>query len=102
MKRIVKTWFKLAKIAAQSQLLTSKGGSLFIIGKVVRFLFFFIFLFSVLSDVGSLASYSKEQVIVFYLVFNIVDILIQFLFRGVYVFRPLIVFGFNLLSFSAP
>ncbi len=83
----------MAGIAAQSQLLTSKGGILFLIGKVVRFVFFFVFLYSVLSGVGSLAGYSREQVILFFLVFNIIDIIIQFLFRGVYVFRPLLISG---------
>ena len=63
------------------------------IGKVVRFVFFFVFLYSVLSGVGSLAGYSREQVILFFLVFNIIDIIIQFLFRGVYVFRPLLISG---------
>ncbi len=83
----------MAGIAAQSQLLTSRGGFLFLIGKIARFVLFFIFLFSVLSRVGSLAGYSKEQVILFFLVFNIIDVIIQFLFRGVYVFRPLIISG---------
>lgn len=83
----------MAGIAAQSQLITTKGGFLFLIGKIIRFFFFFIFLFSVLSGVGSLAGYSKEQVILFYLVFNIVDIIIQFLFRGVYIFRFSVVSG---------
>lgn len=83
----------MAGIAAQSQLLTSKGGLLFLIGKIIRFIFFFVFLYSVLSGVGSLAGYSREEVIFFFLVFNIVDIVIQFLFRGVYIFRPLIISG---------
>jgi len=83
----------MAKIAAQSQILTSSGGIIFLIGKLVRFLFFLIFLFSVLSKTGELAGYTTSQVILFFLVFNIVDITIQFLFRGVYVFRPLVVSG---------
>lgn len=72
---------------AQTQLLTSWAGILFITGKIVRFLLFFIFLFSVLSSSNTLASYNREQVILFFLVFNLVDIMIQFFFRGVYTFR---------------
>lgn len=96
MRRIIhltKIWFLMAKIAAQSQLVDSAGGTLFIIGKIVRFIFYFLFLFSVLSSSGRLAGYSREEVIWFFLVFNLVDISVQFLFRGVYVFRPLIVSG---------
>ncbi len=93
MKRIVRIWLGLAKIAAQSQLLTSSSGMLFIIGKIVRFLFFFVFIFSVISKGGSLAGYTSSQVIFFFLVFNIIDTVVQFLFRGVYAFRPLVISG---------
>lgn len=91
--RLVKIWLMVASRAAQSQLLTGIAGILFIIGKIVRFLLFFVFLFAVLSSSQTLAGYSREQVILFFLVFNLVDISIQFLFRGVYVFRPLVVSG---------
>jgi len=96
MKRLrffIKIWVLMAKIAAQSQLTTNSGAILFIIGKIVRFLLFFIFLFSVLSQSGSLAGYAREEVIWFFLVFNLIDVSVQFLFRGVYVFRPLVVSG---------
>ena len=79
--------------AAQSQLLTSWAGILFLLGKIVRFLLFFIFLFTVLDSVKTLAGYNREQVILFFLVFNLVDVSVQFLFRGVYQFRPLVVSG---------
>lgn len=93
MKRLIKVWYLMSKAAAQSQLITLLGGTLFIVGKVVRFLFFFVFLFSVLSQSKTLAGYSREQVILFFLIFNIVDVVVQFLFRGVYHFRFLIVSG---------
>jgi len=83
----------MAKISAQSQLLSSASGLLFIFGKLVRFTLYFVFLFSVLSGAGNVGGYSREQIIVFFLVFNIIDILIQILFRGVYVFRPLVASG---------
>lgn len=92
-KYLVRIWFSFAKIAAQSQLLTEKGGILFLTGKIVRFLFFFLFFHSVLSQTGSLLNYSPAEVVFFFLVFNLVDIGLQFLFRGVYVFRPLVVSG---------
>jgi ABC-2 type transport system permease protein len=92
-KRLVKVWFLLAKNAAQEQLVSSLAGVIFIVGKILRFLFLVIFLFSVLSQAETLAGYSREQVILFFLVFNIVDIVTQFLFRGAYHFRPLITSG---------
>lgn len=93
MKQLVKVWFLMAKNAAQSQLTTSVGGIIFIVGKVLRFLFLIVFLFSVLSQSKTLAGYSREQVILFFLVFSIVDTTTQFLFRGAYHFRSLITSG---------
>ncbi len=96
MKRLVllfRVWRKIASLAMQDQTLTSWGTIAFLFGKVVRFLLFFVFLFSVLGEAKSLAGFTIEQVIVFFLVFNIVDITSQGLFRGVYQFRPIIISG---------
>lgn len=99
-KHLARVWFLMTRIAAQSQLTTFWAAMFFLLGKLVRFLFFFIFLFAVLSRAKSLAGYTREQVIFFFLVFNLVDITIQFFFRGVYLFRSLVVrgnFDFDLL-----
>lgn len=93
MNRLLKNWYIQAKNAAQTQLLTTKGGIIFLVGKVFRFLLYFVFLFSVLSGTGGLAGFTTPQVILFFLVFNIIDVVVQFLFRGVYVFRNLVVSG---------
>src|SRR4030043_1196706 len=88
--KLIKIWLMMASRAAQSQLLNSWEGVLFILGKVTRFLLFFIFLFAILSSSKALAGYNKEQVIFFFLVFNLIDILGQFFFRGAYRFRSLV------------
>lgn len=73
----------------------SKKLSLFVFltGKILRFTFFFLFLFFILKGAGTLAGYSGNQIIFFFLTFNIVDVVSQFLFREVYRFRPMIVNG---------
>jgi len=91
--KLIKIWLMVASRAAQTQLLTGWAGMLFLLGKIVRFLLFFFFLFVVLGSAKTIAGYSQEQVILFFLVFNIIDIFVQFLFRGVYQFRPLVVSG---------
>lgn len=91
--RLIKIWLMVASRAAQVQLLTNWAGILFLIGKIARFLLFFVFLFAILGSAQTLAGYSREQVILFFLVFNIIDIFVQFLFRGVYQFRSLVVSG---------
>jgi ABC-2 type transport system permease protein len=65
----------------------------FLIGKVLRFVFFFGFLYFLLLGSGSLAGYSNNQIIFFYLTFNLIDVITQFLFREVYNFRPMIING---------
>lgn len=87
--RFLKLWLIHASKAAQADLLFIWSGILFLVGKTVRFLLFFIFLFTVLSSIEGFAGYSYQQVIVFFLVFNIIDISVQSLFRGVYWFRSL-------------
>ena len=92
-RRFIKIWLMMTSRAFQGQLLTHWGSILFLVGKVVRFLLFFVFLFAVLSSAKTLAGYNREQVILFFLVFNLVDIMVQFLFRGVYQFRFRVVSG---------
>jgi len=67
--------------------------ALFLTGKLVRFAFFSAFLYYLVLGVDRLAGYSVGQTIFFFLTFNIVDVLAQFLFREVYRFRPLVVSG---------
>jgi len=92
-RKLIKIWLMYTSRAAQSALLTTWAGVLFIIGKIVRFMLFFVFLFAVLSAARNLADYNREQVIFFFLIFNLVDVMIQFFFRGVYHFRPSVVSG---------
>ena len=67
--------------------------SVFLIGKILRFVFFFGFLYFLLLGTKTLAGYSSNQVIFFFLTFNIIDVISQFLFREVYRFRPMIING---------
>lgn len=67
--------------------------SVFLIGKVFRFIFFFGFLYFLLLGTKTLAGYSSNQVIFFFLTFNLIDVVTQFLFREVYRFRPMIING---------
>lgn len=65
----------------------------FVIGKCLRVGLFMLFLFFLLNKSQTLGGYSKDQVIVFYLSFNIIDTLAQLLFREVYRFRDIVISG---------
>jgi ABC-2 type transport system permease protein len=91
--KYLKIWWLMSKNAFMSVLVNRLGFSFFLTGKIIRFVFFFIFLSFILTGAKSLAGYSPNQVIFFFLTFNFIDILAQFLFREVYRFRPMIVKG---------
>ncbi|HJY99068.1 MAG TPA: ABC-2 family transporter protein [Patescibacteria group bacterium] len=74
----------------------------FLTGKILRFSFFIGFLYFLILGTKSLAGYSSTQAIFFFLVFNVVDVLGQFLFREVYRFRPKIVSGDFDLTLAKP
>lgn len=66
---------------------------LFLFGKSARVLLFLGFLYFLLDSTHGMAGYNKEQIIFFYLSFNLVDAAAQFLFREVYRFRELVISG---------
>lgn len=92
-KRLLKIWLKMARMVILPDLVNPGAILLFVTGKVVRMLFYFTFLFSVTKASSGFLGYSKEEVILFFLVFIIVDSITQLIFRGVYVFRPLLIRG---------
>lgn len=83
----------MAKMAILPDWNQPQAAILFIIGKIARFVFYYVFIFSVLSGTQQLAGYNQTEVIFFFLIFNLIDVTIQFLFRGVYHFRYLVVSG---------
>lgn len=69
----------------------SRLNSLFLIlGKVVRFAFFLIFLIALLGKTQTLAGFDLNQILLFYMTFNLIDITSQFFLRGTYAVRSLI------------
>lgn len=88
-----KIWWMMS-VNSFSMVLSQKlSFSIFLIGKVIRFVFFFAFLYFLLQGTKTLAGYNSNQVIFFFLTFTLIDTVSQFLFREVYRFRPLIIKG---------
>lgn len=93
LKRYIRIWWMLTMSSFMISLLSRFNAGVFFAGKFLRFLFFLIFLLTVFTRTQSLAGYTGNQMIFFYLSFNLVDTVTQLLFREVYRFRPLIVSG---------
>jgi ABC-2 type transport system permease protein len=92
-KKYLKVWY-LMTINGMAQLFQTRvGAGLFITGKIFRFVFFLILLVRVVGSSQVLAGYSLEQMVFFFLTFNLIDTASQMFFRGVYLFRRLVVSG---------
>lgn len=96
MKRIIyylKIWFLMNKNSFQTVLTHKAILLMFTVAKLLRFGFFLAFLFFLVRGTQSLAGYSSQQAIFFFMTFNLVDVISQFFFREVYRFRPQVVSG---------
>ncbi len=92
-KRNLRIFILFSQYALKSILLYPVGTILFTLGKIIRFLLFFFFVYFLVSKTSSLKGYTTDQAIIFYLTFNVIDTAAQLLFREVYRFRQLVVSG---------
>jgi ABC-2 type transport system permease protein len=89
----LKVWWMMSKNSFLGMLTHRVGVFVFTAGKVIRFGFFLAFLYFLLIRTNTLAGYTLQQTIFFFLTFNLIDVIAQFFFREVYRFRPLVVSG---------
>lgn len=93
MKKYFLVWLKYASLGFMSQINNRFALSILLLGKLLRFSMFAIFIVVLVKNTKSLAGYSLDQTIFFFLSFNLVDILSQLIFREVYRFRQAVVTG---------
>jgi len=86
-------WLKHSSMSFQTLIATRLASVLFMSGKLIRFFFFFWFLLVLKTRITLIRGYSFDQLIIFFLVFNLFDLISQFFFRGIYWFRQDIIFG---------
>lgn len=92
-KNTLLAWSVIAKNNFQNQLLTPSSSIFFILGKLVTFLFALITIFAIFSTTDHLQGYNLQQAVIFVLVYNFTDSFIQFFFRSIYSFRPILIRG---------
>src|ERR1700730_5847684 len=88
--RYLRIWVRLAIMSFMVQAESFLSSFGYLLGKVVRLGFFLFFIFSIFKHTNALAGYTLPEVALFFLTFNIVDILAQLFFRGIYGVRSLI------------
>ncbi len=89
----LKIWWIMSKNHFSTMFTYRVGVFVFIVGKLMRFGFFLAFIYFLLIRTNTLAGYTLQQTIFFFLTFNLIDVIAQFLFREVYTFRYLVVSG---------
>ena len=83
-------WVRSASMAMQAQLTYRLGSFGFLVGKMIRLLFFFAFVVAIFKHVQTVAGYNLIETALFFLTFNVVDMTSQILFRGVYGARRIV------------
>lgn len=86
-------WSRLSINSFLVALASRFSALLFLVGKILRFGFFIIFLVALFSHTQLIANYNLTQAIMFFLTFNLIDTATQLFFREVYRFRQLVVSG---------
>lgn len=86
-------WLLLSKNSFTGYVNKKLGFAIFLVGKILRFTFFLMFLTFLVRGTNTLAGYTPTQTILFFLTFSLIDVTSQFLFREVYRFRTQIVSG---------
>lgn len=94
----LKIFLLYSKFSLKTTFQTRVGVIFFLLGKTIRFLFFFFLVIFIFQRIKIIKGYTINQAIIFYLTFNLIDTISQILFREVYRFRYQVVSGsFNLI-----
>jgi len=81
-------WSKTAGFELQQAFLHRGTALLFMVGKIFRLFMMLLLLWLIQTKVTSFGGYNPQEIIVFYLTYNLVDLLAQIIYRGVYEFGP--------------
>lgn len=92
-KKYLRIYIKMAKNSFVVWLTRRSAFAIFLLGKIVRYTFYFGFLFFLVKRTNGFAGFSGNQILFFTATYVLIDTLAQFLFRSVYSFRPLVVSG---------
>lgn len=98
-------WVKISSMTLSSLVSTRLASVLFLSGKLIRISLLLLFLLALKDKITLLAGYNLDQLIIFYLVYNVFDLLGQIFFRGIYWYRNDILtgnFDFTLLKPLSP
>lgn len=88
-----KIWILMAKNSIRSWINKKEAVVIFVTGKIVRYIFYFGFLYFLVTKTNGILDFTANQALFFTATCALVDTLSQFLFRSVYTFRQLVISG---------
>jgi ABC-2 type transport system permease protein len=80
----------MAVMSFYGQMSYGLGSAGFLLGKVIRLIFFFTYIVAIFKHTNTLAGYTLAETVLFFLTFNIVDITAMVFFRGIYSARHVV------------
>lgn len=86
----IKIWSIFGKNAWQETFVNRASNILFMLGKAIRLAMSLLFLFLIRENVDVFAGYTSDQMVVFFLTYQIIDLVAQTVYRGVYIFSNLV------------
>ena len=90
LKTYWKVWKIFGKNAWQETFVNRASNVLFMLGKIIRLSMSLLFLFLIRENIDVFAGYTSDQMVVFFLTYQIIDLFAQTLYRGVYIFGNLV------------
>jgi ABC-2 type transport system permease protein len=90
LSRYWRVWLILATNALQEAFINRATNVLFLVGKTLRFGMSLLLLFLFRQQISDFAGYTPDQVVVFFLTYQFIDLVVQVFYRGVYVFGNII------------
>jgi len=93
LKRYLIYWLKTNELTLESLMADKLSSILFITGKLFRFFFMLGFLFAIKEKIKLVSGYNVDQLVIFFLIYNLFDLAGQLFYRGVYWFRSEIISG---------
>lgn len=90
MRQYIRVWKQLTVCAFSSYASNRIDSFSYFIGKAIRFGFFVLMIFSIFNFTDAMAGYEPYEILLFFLTFNVIDLMGQAFMRGVYLLRTYI------------
>lgn len=85
--KYLNVWKQLTNLAFSSTASNRIDAGTYLIGKMIRFGFFWLLIVSIFIHTNLFAGYDQYQILLFFLTFNVVDVGAQAFLRGIYLMR---------------